>query len=268
MNLTTAKSPIVRVRNLRKNFNGRTVLDGIDFTVQEGEFIAIIGPSGCGKTTLLRCLMGLERVESGSITVCGFPVAGNMEEQSRGAVAAADLSVSSLDELRSRMCMVFQHLYLWPLKTVRDNIIAAPRYVLGMPYEEALRKCRALLQRVGLEGVENAFPGTLSGGQQQRIALARVLAMEPEVLLLDEITSALDPELVVDLLDLMRDLLSQRRTVIVVTHELRFAREVADRVLFMVNGKVVEESTSEDFFVRPQSQRAREFLDKVNRIRR
>jgi ABC-type polar amino acid transport system ATPase subunit len=246
---------VMTLTGVCKSFAKR-VLDQVSFSIQQNEIVAVLGPSGSGKTTLLRCIIGLEAVESGTIEVLGHTVAP-VDGLSRR------LHANSLDMLRSDASMVFQHLYLWPHKTIRQNITEAPKLVRKLSKDEANARCDYFLERVGLKHKADSFPHTLSGGEQQRIALARALAMEPRILLLDEITSALDPELVHDLLDLLRKLLLEDRTVIVVTHQVRFAQEIATRVIFMDQGRMVDDSPARAFFRQPSAGRVKLFLDRV-----
>lgn len=252
------------VSDLKKSFGIRPVLEGISFSIQEGETVVVIGPSGCGKTTLLRCINGLEPADSGVISVLGYDLGPNRSSN----ISVNSSRYRSLDELRSDVGMVFQHLYLWPHKTIRQNIIEAPILLGKLSKVEANGKCRALLDRVGLSEKADDYPHSLSGGQQQRAAIARALAMNPRILLLDEITSALDPELVFGILEILEELTHQGRTMFIVTHEMRFAREAADRILFIADGKVLEDSTPEEFFESPQTKRASDFLNRVTRIRK
>ena len=239
---------LIETQGLRKAFGRLEVLKGIDSSIEAGETVAIVGPSGSGKSTYLRCLNLLERPSGGDVRFHGeevFP-------------AAADE-----DALRRRLGMVFQHFNLFPHLTVSDNLTLAPMKVLGLPREEARDRAMALLARVGLEDKASAFPAQLSGGQKQRIAIVRALAMRPEALLFDEPTSALDPEMVGEVLAVMRDLAEKGMTMVVVTREMRFARDAATRVLFMDSGLIAEEAAPADFFSEPRTPRAREFLARV-----
>jgi general L-amino acid transport system ATP-binding protein len=239
---------IVSVRNLRKDFGRFTALDGIDLDVDEGEVVCIIGPSGSGKSTLIRCINLLESFdESGEVIVDGITVR-------RGTELAA---------VRAEVGMVFQSFNLFPHMTVRENIKLAPMRVRQLSEREAGEKARALMERVGIEAQADKYPDQLSGGQQQRVAIARALAMEPKVMLFDEPTSALDPEMIGEVLDTMKELARSGMTMIVVTHEMGFAREVADRVMFFDYGLVVEEGTPEHFFTNPQHDRTKLFLSQI-----
>ncbi|MFZ5816814.1 MAG: amino acid ABC transporter ATP-binding protein [Bacillota bacterium] len=239
---------MIRVEGLVKRFGHHTVLDGIDLTVARGEVVTIIGPSGSGKSTLLRCINRLEEATSGKIF---------LDDEEVTAPRAP------VDRLRRRMGMVFQRFHLFRHLTVEQNLMVAPVNVLGISRAEARERAHALLERVGLADKAQAYPATLSGGQQQRAAIARALAMQPEVLLFDEPTSALDPELVGEVLSVMKELALEGRTMVVVTHEMGFAREVSDRVAYMDGGRLAEIAPPGEFFSAPRSERAREFLSKV-----
>ena len=241
-------SPIIEVKNLQKKFGDNEVLKDINARVDESEVVCVIGPSGSGKSTLLRCMNLLEDITSGDIIVDGQ------------SLTAKKLQI---DDIRSEIGMVFQQFNLFPHKTVIENIILAPMKVRKLTRKSAIERGRALLEKVGLADKENAKPAQLSGGQQQRVAIARALAMEPKIMLFDEPTSALDPELVGDVLAVMKDLALSGMTMVVVTHEMGFAREVADRVAFMDGGYVVEVGDPEQIFSNPQSERTKEFLNKV-----
>nr|WP_285859063.1 amino acid ABC transporter ATP-binding protein [Bhargavaea ginsengi] len=224
------------------------VLKGISTEVDAGQVIAIIGPSGSGKSTFLRCLNKLEEPTGGTVDIAGFDIT-NKKTDIRAA--------------RQDIGMVFQHFHLFPHLTVLGNLTYAPMKVKGLSKADAEEKARTLLKRVGLSEKADSYPASLSGGQKQRVAIARALAMEPKLMLFDEPTSALDPEMVKEVLDVMKDLAKSGMTMIVVTHEMGFAREVADRVLFLDQGKLVEEGTPEEFFGNPKTDRARDFLEKV-----
>ena len=238
----------IRAVGLVKRYGDHTVLAGIDLHVAEGEVVCVIGPSGSGKSTLLRCLNLLERPTEGRVFL------GDQEITAPGA---------SVDDLRSRLGMVFQSFNLFPHRTVLDNLTMAPVTVRGVDRQDARERARALLARVGLADKAAEHPARLSGGQQQRVAIARALAMDPEAMLFDEVTSALDPELVKDVLDVMRELAGAGMTMIVVTHEMGFARKAANRVVFMADGRIVEEAAPEEFFTNPKSDRAKDFLSKL-----
>ena len=244
------KEKLIEVRDLKKYYNGGEVkaLDGISVDICEGDVIAIIGPSGGGKSTFLRSLNLLEKPTSGTILFDGVDITGKK----------VDLPLH-----RQKMGMVFQHFNLFPHKTVLQNLTMAPVRIKKMPRVEAEEKAMALLQRVGLADRASAYPAQLSGGQKQRVAIVRALAMEPEVMLFDEPTSALDPEMVGEVLEVMRELALGGMTMVVVTHEMGFAREVGSRVLFIESGKLCEQGTPEQIFGNPQSPRLQSFLEKV-----
>ena len=243
----------IDVKNLVKKFQGQTVLHGIDLQVEEGEVVAIIGPSGSGKTTLLRCINLLEHPESGSVRVGSITI---------DATRSVGQQKSAIRELRQHVGFVFQNFNLFPHRTVLENIIEGPVIVKGEPKEEALARAHELLAKVGLSGKENSYPRRLSGGQQQRVAIARALAMRPDVILFDEPTSALDPELVGEVLNTIRQLAQERRTMVIVTHEMSFARDVADRAIFMDQGRIVEQGAAKTLFAEPQQARTQQFLEK------
>jgi len=247
---------MITVENLVKSFNSTPVLHGVDHAQKRGEAVVLIGPSGCGKSTFLRCLNQLEVADAGRITIGGVTILG-------GRAPRTTEEKEQQRQLRLRAGMVFQSFNLFPHMTVLDNVTAGPRVVKSMAAEEAEALARGLLGKVGLESKALAYPGQLSGGQQQRVAIARALAMEPEVMLFDEPTSALDPELREEVLQVMRGLVEEGMTMIVVTHEMQFARDVADRVLFFDGGRVAEDGTPDDVFSNPQHERTREFLRKV-----
>ncbi len=239
---------MIRVENLHKHFGDLKVLTGIDEHIEEGEVVVVIGPSGSGKSTFLRCLNLLETPTEGKIFVD--------EEQ----INAPKVDVN---RIRQKMGMVFQQFNLFPHLTVMENLTLAPVLLKKMTKEQAIEKGNGLLERVGLAEKANAYPNQLSGGQKQRIAIARALEMEPEIMLFDEPTSALDPEMVGEVLDVMKDLAKSGMTMVVVTHEMGFAREVATRVLFMDQGVVMESGTPEAIFNHPQNERTKQFLSKV-----
>ncbi|HIV47224.1 MAG TPA: amino acid ABC transporter ATP-binding protein [Candidatus Acutalibacter stercorigallinarum] len=239
---------MIDVKNLEKSFEGHQVLKGINEHIEKGEKVAIIGPSGSGKSTFLRCLNLLEEPTSGTITFEGVDITDPKND---------------INKLRARMGMVFQQFNLFPHMTVRQNITLAPVKLKLMTKEEADQKAVELLERVGLPDKIDAYPKQLSGGQQQRIAIARALAMNPDVMLFDEPTSALDPEMVGEVLEIMRELAEEGMTMVVVTHEMGFARSVATRVLFMDQGQIAEQNAPEEFFTNPQNPRLKEFLSKV-----
>nr|WP_038036964.1 amino acid ABC transporter ATP-binding protein [Thermus oshimai] len=239
--------PLVRIQNLHKYFGPLHVLKGITLEVAPGERLVIIGPSGSGKSTLIRCINRLEDFQEGTVTVDGMDVKDDR----------------LLPKIRREVGMVFQQFNLFPHMTVLDNVTLGPIRVRRLSRAEAERKAMELLERVGIADQAKKYPGQLSGGQQQRVAIARALAMEPKLMLFDEPTSALDPEMVGEVLDVMRDLARGGMTMVVVTHEMGFAREVADRVVFMDRGEIVEEAPPEAIFTRPKEERTRAFLQRV-----
>jgi polar amino acid transport system ATP-binding protein len=239
---------VIYVNNLYKNFGENHVLKGIDEHIEKGEVVVVIGPSGSGKSTFLRCLNLLETPTSGKITFEGKDITSKE---------------TNIDKMREKVGMVFQHFNLFPHKTVCENICLAPTKVKGSSKNEAKKTAETLLQKVGLVDKIYAYPASLSGGQKQRIAIARALAMNPDVMLFDEPTSALDPEMVGEVLTVMKDLASEGMTMVVVTHEMGFAREVGDRILFMDEGKIIESGTPEEIFRNPQNSRTIDFLSKV-----
>ncbi|MEE1865847.1 amino acid ABC transporter ATP-binding protein [Pseudomonas auratipiscis] len=239
---------MIGIRRLEKSFGEHRVLHGVDLDVEKGEVVCLIGPSGSGKSTLLRCINALETYDGGEIRAFGEIVKRDS---------------NTVHALRSRMGMVFQRFNLFPHRTVLQNIMEGPVYVKGEPVDRVRPEALALLDKVGLLAKADSYPDSLSGGQQQRVAIARALAMKPEAMLFDEPTSALDPELVGDVLDVMRNLAVEGMTMIVVTHEMGFAREVADRVCFLHGGKIVESGSSSEVLGNPQNQRTRDFLRRV-----
>ena len=242
------KNAIVEIRNLKKAFGDHVVLGGINLSVRPGEKVVVLGPSGSGKSTMLRCINELEVPTSGKIFVNGVEVTNPK---------------TNLNKVREHLGMVFQRFNLWPHKTVVENVMLAQQIVLKVAEEPARRKALDLLKSVGLLEKANDYPASLSGGQQQRVAIARALAMEPKVMLFDEPTSALDPELVGEVLSVMKRLADSGMTMIVVTHEIGFAREVADRVVFMDGGRIVEEGAPEEILVAPKEERTKSFLARV-----
>ena len=239
---------MIKVANLYKNFGKLEVLKNISAEIHKGDIVAIIGPSGSGKSTFLRCLNRLEE-----------PTAGHIYFKGKDLMA----SETDINKVREKVGMVFQHFNLFPHKTVLENLTLAPIQVLGMEQEAANQKALELLKRVGLSDKKDVYPNKLSGGQKQRVAIARALCLGPEVMLFDEPTSALDPEMVIEVLEVMQELAKEGMTMVVVTHEMGFARTVGDRVIFLENGKIIEEAKSEDFFTHPKSERAKDFLSKV-----
>ncbi|MBC6341694.1 amino acid ABC transporter ATP-binding protein [Lactobacillus kimbladii] len=245
----TNANPVIRVEHLQKNFGNNKVLKDINAQVNEGQVICLIGPSGAGKSTFLRCLNLLDQPSSGKVI---------FEDKELTA-----LSEDQLDQLRERMGMVFQQFNLFPHMNIIENIKLAPMKVKGMSDSAAKAKGMELLDQVGLADKAEAFPTNLSGGQQQRVAIARALAMDPEVMLFDEPTSALDPEMVGEVLKVMQDLAQKGMTMVVVTHEMGFAKNVADEVWFMADGYIQEKAAPQQFFAQPQTPRAQDFLEKV-----
>ena len=239
---------LFQIDNLCKAFGSNLVLDHISTEIKSGEVVVIVGPSGSGKSTFLRSLNLLEMPTSGTITFEGMNITDKKTD---------------INKYRQKIGMVFQHFNLFPHKTILENLTLAPIKLLNKPKEEAEKEARALLQRVGLEEKENAYPAQLSGGQKQRIAIVRSLAMHPEVMLFDEPTSALDPEMVGEVLNVMGDLAKEGMTMVVVTHEMGFAREVGTRMLFIDEGVIKEESNPKDFFENPSHPRLQEFLSKI-----
>ena len=246
--MENSKQTKVSVKNLKKNFGKLEVLKDIDLEIQEGEVVVLLGPSGSGKSTFLRCLNRLEEITAGEVTVDGISVSDKKTD---------------INKLRENIGMVFQHFNLFPHMTVLENIMLAPVELKNMTKEEARQKGLSLLKRVGLADKADVYPPQLSGGQKQRVAIARALAMNPDIMLFDEPTSALDPEMVGEVLAVMKELAAEGMTMVVVTHEIGFAREVASRVVFMDGGYVVEQGTPEEVILHPKEQRTIDFLNKV-----
>lgn len=239
---------MITVKNLKKNFGDLTVLKGIDVTIEKGECVVVIGPSGSGKSTFLRCLNRLEEPDGGEIDIEGTDLLSPHTD---------------INEMRQRIGMVFQHFNLFPHKTILENVTLAPIKLKKMPQKEAEDAALDLLRHVGIEDKASVYPSTLSGGQKQRVAIARSLAMNPQVMLFDEPTSALDPEMVGEVLDVMKNLAKEGMTMVVVTHEMGFAKEVANRVLFMADGVILEEGTPEEIFEHPQHERTKAFIKAI-----
>ena len=251
---------LIQVTDLKKHYNKGAIkaLDGVTVDINRGDVMVVIGPSGSGKSTFLRSLNLMEEPTGGSIVFNGVDITKKKVKNAEGKMVKLDI-----DQHRRKMGMVFQHFNLFPHMTILDNMTLAPIQVKHMPKAEAEAKALALLDRVGLKDRAGAYPIQLSGGQKQRVAIVRALAMEPEVMLFDEPTSALDPEMVGEVLDVMKELAQEGMTMVVVTHEMGFAREVGNRVLFMADGHLLEEGTPADIFDRPQHPRLQEFLSKV-----
>jgi L-cystine transport system ATP-binding protein len=245
---------MIKTNALSKSFQNTEVLKSIDLEVESGEVVAILGPSGSGKSTLLRCLNGLEEMTSGSVELAGMVVDSKQSKKERN---------KNIREIRMHTGMVFQQFNLYPHKTALQNVMEALLVVRKMPKEKAVSIAETLLTRVGLFEKKDAYPSRLSGGQQQRVAIARALAMEPAVMLFDEPTSALDPELVGEVLTVIKELAKEGMTMVIVTHEMEFAREVADRVIFMADGVIVEQGIPGEFFANPETDRAKKFLKKM-----
>ena len=239
---------MINVENLSKNFGNLKVLKNISTTINKGEIISIIGPSGSGKSTFLRCINKLEEPTEGHIYIDGMDL---MDKN------------TDINKIRERVGMVFQHFNLFPNMTVLENLTLSPTMVKKESKEEAKKYASYLLEKVGLSDKANSYPTQLSGGQKQRIAIARALAMKPEVILFDEPTSALDPEMIKEVLDVMRDLAKEGMTMLIVTHEMGFAKNVGNRILFMDNGEIIEDCSPKDFFENPKNERIKDFLNKV-----
>jgi len=239
---------VINIENLSKNFGNLKVLKNISTTINKGEIISIIGPSGSGKSTFLRCINKLEEPTEGELYYNGLDL---MDKN------------TDINKIRERVGMVFQHFNLFPHMTVLENLILSPTIVKKETKEEAEKYALYLLQKVGLSDKANSYPNQLSGGQKQRIAIARALAMKPEVILFDEPTSALDPEMIKEVLDVMRNLAKEGMTMLIVTHEMGFARNVGNRILFMDNGEIIEDCSPKDFFENPTNERIKDFLNKV-----
>lgn len=255
MSPTDPTAPLLAAHGLEKSFGANRVLDGVDLEVRRGDVLVLIGPSGSGKTTVLRCLNGLETPDAGVVSFDGGPRVDFAQK-----VSKADRTA-----LRDRSAMVFQHHNLFPHLTVLQNVIEGPVQAHGVPKAEAVARAERLLARVGLADKRDAYPSELSGGQQQRVGIVRALALEPQLLLFDEPTSALDPELVGEVLTVLRELANEGWTMVIVTHELGFARQVADEVLFFDGGVIVERGAPAQLFTAPQKERTRRFLDRLLR---
>ena len=237
---------LLKIEHLTKKFEGNMILDDVSLTVHRGEVIVVVGPSGCGKSTMLRCINALEPIQGGTIEIDGQQISQKSK---------------NLTELRQKVGMVFQSYELFPHLTVLNNILLAPTKVQKREKEEVKKAAMELLDRVGLKEKADSFPRQLSGGQKQRVAIVRALCMHPEILLFDEVTAALDPEMVREVLDVMLQLAQQGKTMIIVTHEMQFAKAVADRVIFLDGGHIVEEGKPQEFFENPKTERAKQFLN-------
>ncbi len=240
------KEKLLEIKHLHKDYGNGPVLKDVSLNVHKGEVVVIIGPSGCGKSTLLRCINGLEQIQSGKILLDGEVITENKTKWS---------------EVRQKIGMVFQSYDLFPHMTVTDNILLGPTKVQGRDKKEAEAEAERILERIGLLDKKNAFPRQLSGGQKQRVAIVRALIMKPEIMLFDEVTAALDPEMVREVLDVMLELAKSGSTMMIVTHEMQFARAVADRIVFLDGGEILETDTPEKFFTRPKTDRAKRFLN-------
>lgn len=252
----TADSILLDVQDIHKRFGGNEVLKGVSLQARAGDVISLIGSSGSGKSTLLRCINLLEKPNQGRIALAGEAL--ELKPDRHGELQA--VNAAQLQRMRTRLAMVFQHFNLWAHMTVLQNIIEAPVHVLGMSRDQAVETARKYLERVGLKGVEDRYPSHMSGGQQQRVAIARALAVEPAVMLFDEPTSALDPELVGEVLRVMKLLAEEGRTMLVVTHEMGFAREVSNHVIFLHQGRIEEQGVPSEVLLKPRSERLAQFL--------
>ena len=239
--------PLLELKNIKKSFDQNIILKNLSLTVEKGEVIVILGPSGCGKSTLLRCINGLETIQGGEILLDGEVISNRKKD---------------MHLIRQKIGMVFQSYDLFPHLTVMKNLLLGPKHAHEMNFnmEEVQKEAEAWLDRVGLADKKNAYPRQLSGGQKQRVAIVRMLCMHPEVMLFDEVTAALDPEMVREVLDVMMDLANDKKTMLIVTHQMQFARAVADKIVFMDEGEIVEISTPEEFWTNPKTERAKKFL--------
>ncbi len=257
MNKQDQKMKMIQARNLYKSFGAHRVLDNVNFEVNKGEVVVIIGPSGSGKSTLLRCLNGLEEIDSGTITIEG-------ETYAQKDHGKKDIVVSKQKKnIAAKLGMVFQHFNLFPHRTVIENIIEAPVTVKGMNKNEAVSMGEILLEKVGLLDKKNSYPSKISGGQKQRVAIARALGMNPDIMLFDEPTSSLDPELIGEVQKVILNLAEEKMTMIIVTHEMRFAQEVGDRIVFMDEGKIIADEKPSKIFKNPDHPRIKTFIDKI-----
>jgi len=249
------RAEVIHVKDLHKSFGSLEVLKGVSLNAKKGDVVAIIGGSGSGKSTMLRCINFLETPSSGQIVIDGEEVMMNAD--------GSPASRRQIERIRTRLAMVFQQFNLWTHRTLLENVIEVPVHVLKVPRGEAIKRARELLDRVGLSDKEDTFPAFMSGGQQQRAAIARALAVDPNVMLFDEPTSALDPELVGEVLTVIRDLAAEGRTMLLVTHEMKFAREVANHVVYLFEGRIEEQGPPAEVFGNPQSERLKQFLSSV-----
>lgn len=243
--MVSVDNPILEIKNLQKNFGNQQILDHFSLQVEEGEVVVILGPSGCGKSTLLRCINGLEEIQGGEIFLRGENISDRQK---------------NMHEIRQKIGMVFQSYELFPHMTVMENLLLGPIQAQKRKKAEVEKEAEKLLDRVGLLDKKNSYPRELSGGQKQRVAILRALCMHPEVILFDEVTAALDPEMVREVLEVISDLAKEGRTMLLVTHEMQFAKAIADRIIFMDGGKIVEENPPEVFFQNPETERAKQFL--------
>lgn len=243
--MVSVDNPILEIKNLQKNFGDQQILDHFSLQVEEGEVLVILGPSGCGKSTLLRCINGLEEIQGGEIFLRGENISDRQK---------------NMHEIRQKIGMVFQSYELFPHMTVMENLLLGPIQAQKRKKAEVEKEAEELLDRVGLLDKKNSYPRELSGGQKQRVAILRALCMHPEVILFDEVTAALDPEMVREVLEVISDLAKEGRTMLLVTHEMQFAKAIADRIIFMDGGKIVEENSPEIFFQNPETERAKQFL--------
>ncbi len=264
--VTTAAVPLIQVKNLRKSYeDGETILNGISIDIEEGDLVSIIGPSGCGKSTFLRCLNCLEYIDSGSISIAGVTVSRSREDEEQDRKLDKKF-LDACQKMRQEVGMVFQSFNLFPHKTVIENIMLAPMVVKREKEEDARKKALELLDKVGLASFADKYPVTMSGGQTQRAAIARALAMQPKVMLYDEPTSALDPELVGEVLQVMKDLDRDGMTQVVVTHQMNFARDASDYIVFMSDGEIVEKEDGDVLFAQPKDPRTQNFLRHLNGV--
>jgi polar amino acid transport system ATP-binding protein len=241
-----SNEPILEIKNLKKDFDNNNVLKDISLEINKGEVVVVVGPSGCGKSTLLRCINGLEMIQGGEIDLQGEIISNRVKD---------------MHLVRQKIGMVFQSYDLFPHMTILDNITLGPVKAQGRQRKEVIKEAEALLERVGLLDKKNAYPRQLSGGQKQRVAIVRALCMRPQIMLFDEVTAALDPEMVREVLDVMLELAKEGSTMVIVTHEMQFARAIADRIIFMDKGEIVEENSPSNFFTNPKTERARQFLN-------